>query len=155
VLRRCGAKNASALLTHYVEVLTGYIPTDNPRNVAMTHLEFEVFPAFENMSEHLKKLDTDDHLRHRLMHKCFYCYNCYNGTSIYVYKSETILETTLTKLTKRCFRCCDCPLSRDCSILDGHCCQTRRRSQSWSINQNGNILENATTLATQFGLSTP
>jgi hypothetical protein len=34
--------------------------------MAMTHREFEVFPAFENMSEHLKKFDTDDRLRHRV-----------------------------------------------------------------------------------------
>jgi len=66
VLRRCGAKNASALLTHYIEVLTGYRPTDDPRNVAMTPNESKVFSAFENMSKHLKKLDTDDHLCHRV-----------------------------------------------------------------------------------------
>jgi len=66
VLRRCGAKNASALLTHYVEVLTGYRPTDDPRNVAMTPHEYEAFLAFINMSEHLKKLDTDEHFRNNV-----------------------------------------------------------------------------------------
>ena len=66
MLQRCGTKKASALLTHYVEVLTGYTPTDDARNVEMTDLELDDFPVFENMSEQLKKLDTDDHLRHRV-----------------------------------------------------------------------------------------
>jgi len=64
LLRCCGAKNASALLTHYVEALTGYTPTDDPRNMAMTQHEWEFFSAFVNISEYLKKLDTDDRLRH-------------------------------------------------------------------------------------------
>jgi len=64
VLRRCGAKNASALLTCYVKLLTGYWPTDDPRNTEITRHEWEVFPAFENMSGHLQKLDTNDRLRH-------------------------------------------------------------------------------------------
>ena len=66
LLRCCGAKNASALLTRYIEVLTGYRPTDDPRNMIMTHHEWEVFLAFKNMSKHLKKLDTNDRLRHRV-----------------------------------------------------------------------------------------
>ena len=66
VLRRCGAKNASALLSCYVKTLTGYWPTDDPRNVEITRHEWEVFSAFENMSGHLKKLDTNDRLRHRV-----------------------------------------------------------------------------------------
>ena len=66
VLQRCGTKNASALLTRYVEVLTGYRPTDDLRNVTMTYFEFEVSSAFQNMSEHLKKLDTNDRVRHRV-----------------------------------------------------------------------------------------
>lgn len=66
VLRRCGAKNASALLTHYVHVLTDYRPTDDPRSVTLTYGEMQLFPIFKSMSEHLKKLDGDDRLRHRV-----------------------------------------------------------------------------------------
>ena len=66
MLRRCGAKNASALLTCYVKLLTGYWPTDDPRNTEITRHEWEVFPAFENMSGHLQKLNANDRLRHRV-----------------------------------------------------------------------------------------
>jgi hypothetical protein len=66
VLQRCGAKNASALLTRYVQVLTGYWPTDDSRNMEITRHELEIFPAFENLSRHLEKLDNDDRLRHRV-----------------------------------------------------------------------------------------
>jgi hypothetical protein len=68
VLQRCGVKNASALLTRYVHVLTGYWPTDDPRarNIELTRHELDIIFAFENMSGHLEKLDTDDRLRHRV-----------------------------------------------------------------------------------------
>jgi len=68
VLRRCGAKNASALLSCYVKVLTGYWPTDDPRarNMKITRHEWRIFPPFENMSGHLKNLDANDRLRYRV-----------------------------------------------------------------------------------------
>jgi hypothetical protein len=66
VLRRCGTENASALLTHYVRILTDYVPTDGSNNTAMTHRESELFPAFKSISEHFQKLDADDHLRQRV-----------------------------------------------------------------------------------------